>query len=180
MFGRNAISASLIVALVACGGSGQNEGADNGEAVSMAEAVDQARSGQMRPEPGQYTATIEVLDVQIPGAPEGAAEMMRGMMSTTTTRYCLTQEDVEKGFENMVRQSQDGDCTFERFDVNGGTFDGRMVCNVQGQGTMTMTMHGEGTPTSSTVDMTMNGDIGGMGQSTIRMRAKHERVGDCS
>ena len=177
MFGRNTIAASIIIALVACGGADQDEGADDGESVNMADAADLARNSQMRPEPGQYTATVEVLDVDIPGAPEGAAEMMRGMMSTTTTRYCLTQDDVEDGFENMARQSQEGDCSFEQFDVNGGTFDGRMVCNVQGQGSMTM--HGEGTPTSSTVDMTMNGDMGGMGQSTIRMRATHERVGDC-
>jgi len=180
MFGRNVIATGLTLALAACGGSDQDESAAGGEdSISMEDAADLARSSQMKPLPGQYSATVEVLEIAIPGAPEGTAEMMRGMMGNTTTKYCLTQEDVEEGFEQMARRSQEGDCSFERFDVNGGTFDGRMVCNVKGQGSMTMTMHGEGTPTSSTVDMTMNGDIGGMGESTIRMRAKHERVGDC-
>lgn len=179
MLGRGATIAVLGVALATCGGADQEEAAASGDTISMEDAAEIARNSKMKPQPGQYSANIEVLEVDIPGAPEGTADMMRNMMGNTTTKYCLSQEDVEDGFEQMARQSQDGDCTFERFDVNGGTFDGRMVCNMPGQGSMTMTMRGEGTPTSSTMDMTMEGDIGGMGQSTIRMRATHERVGDC-
>lgn len=176
---RATLVSCLVIALAACGGSDAPDEADNAEAISMEEAADRARSSQMKPSPGQYEATIEVLEVDIPGAPDGAAEMMRGMMGGRKHKYCLTQDEVENGFEQMARKSQDGDCQFERFDVSGGTFDGRMTCKVKGQGAMTMTMHGEGTPTSSTMDMTMQGDMGGMGQSTIRMRSTHERIGDC-
>ena len=134
MCGRSAISTGLSLALAACGGAEPEESASSGEAVDMQEAAEMARSSGMKPEPGQYSATVEVLEIDIPGAPEGTADMMRNMMGSTTTRYCLTQEDVEEGFEQMARQSQEGDCTMEQFDVNGGIFNGRMVCNVQGQG----------------------------------------------
>src|SRR3546814_8536043 len=103
-------------------------------------------------------------------------ESMRGMMGGQSHEYCLKQEDVDKGFEEMARQTQESkDCSFERFDIDNGRFDGRMVCNVQGQGRMTITMQGEGSPTSSTMETRMEGDFAGMGQSTIRMRRSEEQ-----
>ena len=179
MLERSVLVVGLSLSLVACGGSDQAETAVVTDPVSMEEVADRARDSAMRPEPGQYQATMEVLEIDIPGGPEGTADMMRGRMSSTVTKYCLSEEDVEKGFEEIARQSQEGECQFSRFDVSDGSFDGQMVCNVPGQGSMTMTMQGQGTPTSSTVDMTMEGNFGGMGDTTMRMRATHERLGDC-
>lgn len=179
MFERSVFIAGLGLALAACSGAEEAENAASGDGISLDEVAERASNSQMRPDPGEYQSTMEVLEVDIPGAPEGTADMLRGMMSSTVTKYCLSEEDVEKGFEQMAQQSQEGDCNIERFDMTGGTFDGRMTCNVPGQGSMTMTMQGEGAPTSSTVDITMKGDFAGMGESTMRMRAKHERLGDC-
>lgn len=168
------------LALAACS-SEEPDTIDSGEEVSMEEVAARAKASAIKPEPGQYRVTMEVLEVDIPGAPEGAADMMRGMMSGQSHSYCMTQEDVDKGFEEMARNSQEGsDCSFQRFDIDGGEFDAKMTCRADGQGVMTMTMKGSGTPTSSEVDMTMEGNMGGMGDSTIRMRAKHERTGDCA
>ena len=123
---------------------------------------------------------MEVLEIDIPGAPPEAAEMMRGMMGGQSHDYCLTQTDVDNGFEEMARQGQDENCTFERFDVNGGDIDAKMRCDIPGQGSMTMTLDGTATPTSSVMEMTMQGNMTGMGDSTIKMRAEHERIGDCA
>lgn len=172
------VLAAFALPLAACGGSDVEE--SSGDGLSMEEVADRMQSADIKPEPGQYRVNMEVLEVTIPGAPEGTAEMMRDMMGGRTHQYCLTQEDVEKGFENMAKQGQDGDCTFERWDIDGGKFDGRMSCSVQGQGKMTMTMSGNGTPTRSEVDMKMEGNMTGMGDSTIRMKATHERIGDCT
>ena len=101
------------------------------------------------------------------------------MMDGQAREYCLTQEDVDKGYEEMARQSQGGDCTFERFDVDGGTIDALMVCAGEQSNAMRMAMTGSATPTSSVMTMTMTGDMTGMGESTLRMKATHERVGDC-
>ena len=43
-----------------------------------------------------------------------------------------------------------------------------------------MTMAGTATPTSSEMEMTMQGNMSGMGDATIKMKATHERIGDCS
>lgn len=175
-----AMALPMPMVLAGCGSADEGEGS-NSESISMADAAQRARDSGMKPKPGQYRVTMELLELDVPGAPEGAKEMMRGMMGGQSHEYCLKQEDVDKGFEEMARQSQENkDCTFERFDMSGGAFDGRMVCNVPGQGRMTIAMHGEGTPTSSTMETRMEGDFSGMGPSTIRMRASHERIGDCS
>ncbi|NVE93532.1 DUF3617 domain-containing protein [Altererythrobacter lutimaris] len=169
--------AALSLGLAACGSDTPDS--SDGETISMEEVADRAESSAIKPEPGKYSLTMEVLEIDIPGAPPEAAEMMRGMMSQQSQDYCLTQEDVDQGFEQMARQGQDENCTFERFDISGGEIDAKMSCDIPGQGTMTMTMDGSATATSSVMDMTMQGNMTGMGESTIRMKASHERIGDC-
>ncbi len=169
--------AAVSIALAACDSSPPES--ESGESLSMAEVADRAQNSSIKPEPGQYRVSMEVLEVSIPGAPPEAADMMRGMMSGQSQEYCLTQADVDKGFEEMARQGQDENCSFEKFDVDGGDINAKMSCNIPGQGAMTMTMDGSATPTSSIMEMTMQGNMAGMGDSTIRMKASHERIGDC-
>lgn len=172
------IAATLSLALAACS-SGEEE-AGSGETISTEEVAERARNA-VRPEPGLYRATVEVLEVDIPGAPEGTADMMKRMMgdSRNTSEYCLTQEDVDRGFEEMARNSQEGDCSFERFDVDGGDIDAAMTCSVQGGRTMRMTMQGTGGTTSSEMTMSMETDMPGMGAANMRMKATHQRIGEC-
>lgn len=180
MRGQLIALSALSLSLGACGGS-ETDTASEGKSISGAEIAERAQSSAIKPQPGQYKVSMEVLEVDIPGAPPQAVDMMRSMMSSRTHQYCLSQDDVDTGFEEMARQSQeDGDCTFQRFDVDGGSIDAQMTCDANGQGKMTMTMKGEGTPTRSEMDMTMKGNMAGMGDSTIRMKATHERVGDCA
>lgn len=167
----------LSIAISACGGSPTENEA--GEPLSMEEVAERAQNSSIKPEPGKYSVSMEVLEVSIPGAPPEVAEMMRGTMSGQTQEYCMTQADVDKGFEEMARQGQDENCTFERFDIDGGDIDAKMSCDIPGQGTMTMTMDGAATPTSSVMEMTMQGNMAGIGDSTIKMKASHQRIGDC-
>jgi hypothetical protein len=171
-------NATAALALAAC--SSGDPDADGDGAISMSEAAEEAeRSGLIRPDPGMYRVEMAVLEVDLPGAPPQAIEMMKDMMGGQSHQYCLTAEDAEKGFEEMARQSQDGECTFERFDADGGDIDARMVCELEGQGTTTMTMTGSATRTSSQMEMTMQGDVPGMGESTMKMRSTQQRIGDC-
>lgn len=167
----------VALGLAACGSP--DDPAGSGDSISVEEAAERAKESGVKPEPGEYRVTMEVLEVDIPGAPPEAVKMMREMMGGQTHQYCLTQDDVDKGFEEMARQSQDGDCSFERFDVDGGSLDAKMTCTQDGQGSVTMTMQGTGSATSSEMDMLMEGNMGGMGKSSIHMKARHERIGDC-
>lgn len=168
------------VLLVSCGGDADETATSGGESIDMKEAAARAKASAVRPQPGQYRVTLQVVDVDIPGAPTSAVDMMKNMMAGQTHEYCLKPGDVDRGFEEMARQSQESEnCTFQRFDVAGGNFNAKMTCENPGQGTMTMTMKGVGTPTRSQMDMTMTGNMTGMGDSTIKMKSTHERVGDC-
>ena len=163
--------------LAACGG-GTSADADGDGEITSAELADKA-SEMVKPQPGQYRASTELVDLEAPGAPPEAVEMMRGVLSNSF-EYCLTKEEAERGFEDMARQSQDENCTFEKFDVDGGAIDAVMTCAGGDQGNMRMTMQGTGGRTSSEMTMTMEGNIPGQGEGKMVMKTNHERIGECA
>ncbi|MGV3555928.1 MAG: DUF3617 domain-containing protein [Croceibacterium sp.] len=142
--------------------------------------ADRARE-VVRPDPGLYRANVELLEIDMPGAPAGMEDNMKRMMggANSTTEYCLTREDAERGFEEMARNSQKGDCSFERFDADGGRIDAAMTCRGGEGSVMRMTMQGIGGRTSSEMAMSMQTEAPGMGKTTMRMKATHQRIGDC-
>lgn len=164
--------------LAACGGGADDADADGDGKITMAEAADKARDATIRPKPGQYRATMEVVDFEVPGAPPQAKDMMKQMMGRSF-EYCLSQEDADKGFEEMAKESQDGNCSFEKFDIDGGKMDAVMVCSGDKGEPIRMTMDGMGTETSSKMTMTMDGAIPGYGAGKMIMKTSHQRIGDC-
>ncbi len=178
---RIVIVATASFALVACGG-GSSADADGDGEITMAEAAAKTED-MVRPQPGKYRATVEFVDVEMPGAPQQVQDMMRSMFDRgpQTHEYCLTAEEAEQGFEEMARQSQESgsDCTFEKFEAEGGSIDAIMNCNAEGQGAARMTLQGTGGETSSQMTMTMVGE-GPDGQSMeMTMKSSQERIGDC-
>ena len=180
---------ALVLALAACGG----EAAPDAERVSGStspssetggslskETVIERAGNAIRPQPGLYRSTTEITEFDIPNAPAQVKEMMRNSaVSKQATEYCLTLAEVEKGFEESLRKSQQGDCDYRRFNVSGGTIEAAMTCRQDGR-TVDLTLSGKGTRTSSDMAMTMNTDMGPMGKGTIRARTKTERIGDCT
>ncbi len=158
-----------------CSGAGDADADGSGE-VSLKEAAKKAEAGGLKPEAGLYKATITMTGIEIPGMPAEMAGHGAGM--TTTTEYCLTQEEVDKGFEEMMKRGQNGECSYERFNLDGGDLDAVMVCKTP-EGTARMEMTGTATPTTSDFNATMAMNVDGMGEGTMKFVAKHERVGDC-
>lgn len=155
-----------------------------GGALAAALAVSGSLSAQIdtsdRPMPGEYRVEITFLSLDMPGAPPEMANMMGRMMSSTSN-YCLTEAEIEEGFRAMTnRSTQDGgnDCTYERYSYSDGAIDALMVCKMDGRD-MRMTMQGTGNATNTDMTMTISGDFG-MGDGSMKMRAQHERIGDCS
>lgn len=163
------------LALAACGG-GSSADADADGTVSTDEVVSKVEAEGIRPQPGQYKAVITMTGIDVPGMPAEMAGHGGGM--TTTTEYCLTEEEVAKGFEEMMKRGQNGECSYESFNLDGGKFDGVMVCNTS-EGNARMTMNGTATPTTSDFTASMAMNIEGAGDATMNFAAKHERVGDC-
>lgn len=168
------IAAAGIVLLSGC--SDGNADADGNGEVSAAEIAAKARAEGIKPQPGLYKATITMTGIDIPGMPP---EMQgHGAGQTITTEDCLTQEEVDKGFEELLKQGQNGECSYESFNLDGGKMDAVMVCKTA-EGAARMTMTGATTPTSAefSAETTMNFE--GMGEAKLSFTGKHERIGDC-
>lgn len=178
---RYLLAAAACVTLAACGDGPSADANGDGE-ISMAEAASKTE-GMVKPLPGKYRATVQFLDVSIPGAPKQVQDMMKGMLDQgpQTHEYCLTKEEADKGFEEMAKRARedDGKCTFEKFDAAGGKIDAVMNCAEEGQGSARMTMTGTGGETSSEMTMTVNAEAPDGKTMTMKMTSKQERIGDC-
>ncbi|MFN4020006.1 MAG: DUF3617 domain-containing protein [Erythrobacter sp.] len=163
------------VLLAGCSGGGNADADGNGE-VSIKEAANKAEAEGLKPEAGQYKAVITMSGMDIPGMPPEMKGHGAGL--TTTTEYCLTQEDVDKGFEEMMKRGQNGECSYERFSLKDGKMDAVMVCKTA-EGDARMTMNGTVTPTSSDFTASMAMQVPEMGEGKMTFTARHERVGDC-
>lgn len=172
---KRIIMAAVATALMA-GCSGGNADADGDGEVSMKEAAKKAEAEGLKPEAGQYKAVITMTGMEIPGMPAEMAGHGAGM--TTTTEYCLTQEEVDKGFEEMMKRGQNGECAYESFNLADGKMDAVMVCKTP-EGEARMTMNGTVTPTSSDFTASMAMQVPEMGEGKMTFTAKHERIGDC-
>jgi len=167
-------AAAAAATLAGC--SGGNADADGNGEVTVKEAVDKMESEGIKPEPGLYKTTVTMTDLQIPGMPPEMAGHGTGM--TTTVEDCLTAAEVDKGFEELVKQGQDGECSYERFAMSGGKIDAVLACKAQGRATR-MEMTGTTTPTSADLTATMTLDLDGAGTGTMKFTARHERIGEC-
>lgn len=178
MRNKRILAVTLLLALAGCGEKAGSGPGEDGEAVSPEQVADRAR-GFVKPDPGLYRVKVEIEEFAVPGAPPQVAEMIRqSAMSGQESEYCLTPEEVEKGWEESIRKSQQGDCVYKRFDADGARIDAQLTCTDQGR-TVDLTLSGTGGRTSSDMAMTMKMAMGEMGEATIRARSRSQRVGDC-
>ena len=181
---RNFVIAALAAStLAACGGSNSVDADADGDGEvtqEEMEAAAEAMGEQMKPQPGEYRATVSFLEADIPGAPPEMLEMMGGAMSNTT-EFCMTEEMAGEGFGEAMKQGNQSDnCTVSRMTVNNGQMDMAMTCNDPQVGEMSIEMNGEVSPTKSDITMTTEGAFGMLGEGKMSMNVKQERIGDCA
>ena len=140
--------------------------------VTIAQTVDT----QTKPQSGKYESDLTLLSMNIPGVPDSMMDIMKKTISRKTT-FCLTEEDVEEGYQSAMRKSQKDECTFDKFNAAGGVIDAVMTCETE-MGPMTMAINGSGTPTASDVTMQVSGSMEGAPMS-MKMRVVQKRLGDC-
>lgn len=180
---RNALTglgiAGALLSLAACG---SKQEASTGP-KSM-EDVKQEAAQLDRPEPGQYQQSIEITRFEVPGMPPEAADQMKQMMTAKQdTTICLTKADTERGYRDMFKDMGKGDeCSYSRFDVDGGRIDAQMDCKSAQEGSATIKISGTVAPSGSdvTVAMDMQGGQQPMGSMKMTMHMTTRRVGDCT
>lgn len=178
--------AAAALSLAACGSKEEapGEGAVSSGETRSADDVAHEAAKLDRPKPGSYKQTIEVLEMNIPGLPKEAAEQMKAMTAKTQVQtICITDEDTDKGYKEMLQSvGKGGDCSYSKFDVAGGRLDAQMHCKTEGQGEAAMTMNGTVSETGSdiTVGMDVTGGQQPMGAMKMKMHLTTERIGDCA
>jgi hypothetical protein len=163
-------------AILVAGCSGGEADVDGDGEITAKEVAAKAKAEGVRPQPGLYKATVIMTGLDIPGLPEGMEG--HGAGATTTSENCLTAEDVDKGFEELVKQGQQGECSYESFNLDGGKLDAVMLCKTP-EGSARMAMTGTTTPTSSEYTATTKMNFEGVGEGTMNFTVKQERIGDC-
>lgn len=169
------------ILLAACGGGKTDADADgelSGEEVA-AEA-----EGMVKPQPGQYRTTLELIDFEAPGMPDAAKEQMRQAFASGLAEgntFCMTEADAaQNGPRQMVENLAESDCEMKTFNVSGSSVVAEMQCAGQGGGSNTIKMEGEMTAQSSNMTMDMAQDMPGTGSLTMKMRVKSQRIGECA
>lgn len=174
---RILILSTACLALVACGDSGSVDA--DGDGTITGEEVAAAASGMDKPEPGRWEVTSEVVELDIPGMPPEMKDMAKGMFANmfASTNYCLTPEQADQDPASVWKETQ-GDCTWERFDMNGNDVDAKAVCTDPQGGTATMTMTGTHSATAYDAENEMVMETP-EGQGLVKVRVSGRHVGEC-
>lgn len=174
------LASSLALALAACGSEVVDADADGDGEVTQAEAAELQNSlgAEIKPEPGKYTATMEFVSLDIPGAPPQMVEMMQNV-SGQNFEFCMTEEMAEQGYGEAMKEGQDDSCTISKLTIDGGDMDMAMTCNPAGTGEISVKAQGKVTPTGSEMTMISEGDFG-VGEGKMEMKVTQERIGECA
>jgi predicted small lipoprotein YifL len=168
--------------LLALAGCGSKDASAPG-APKSTEEVKQEAAKLETPEPGEYRQSVEITRLDAPGIPKEAAEQMMTMLkSGQQSTICLTKADAEKGYRDMFKGVGKGDqCTYSKFDVDGGHLDAQMECTSPQQGKATMKLAGTVTKNGSaiTIDMDASGGPAPMSSMKMTMHMTTTRLGDC-
>lgn len=153
-----------------------------------ADEIIEAADDLIKPRPGLYRSSSEIIEFEIPGIPPEQAARMRDMASglkgVETTR-CLTQAEAEEGFKRAVERLGEGKdgvtCTFSRFEAAGSDLDAALACTGEGGVDMEMTIAGTVEEERSSMRMEMNQQSAAVpgGEMRMTMQVVSERVGDC-
>lgn len=122
--------------------------------------------------PGKWENRVEILDVQLKGAPPGVAAAMKGQPMVVTS--CITPKQAEAGPQSAM--NADKACRFVRYSATGGQIASELVCN-RPNGTMRVVSQGTYTPTSYAVSGT--GTMSGRMSMTMKSRTTGRRLGGC-
>ena len=171
--------AAPLTLLVACG----NEPEVKMENASVGEVAHEMRKQAAGDEgfvnPGKWQQTVTLLEVDAPGMPPEAKQMMQQAMDRSQVHeVCLTPEQAKNPKEDFFTGA-DQNCRYEHFNWGGGKIDLKLNCK-HPQATQTMAMVGSYQPDNYTLTMTAtNHGAVPQGEMTMKMKVDAKRVGAC-
>ncbi len=176
---RNLIFLSLaMLAITGC--SKQNTGKDGDGKISVDEASQEmAKGGAMEMKPGEWELKIDFSSIEGAGIPEAAKAAIKEQIGKgTTTKSCMTEEQMEKPGAGMFGSPEDSNCSFNKFDRAGNKMSVDMICKPAG---MTLKSKMDGTFGAEDYNMIMEQTIEGLPTGPITMKGTitGQRLGEC-
>lgn len=166
------------VALAACGSDADEELTD--EALALDEVMAESVDNIALPTPGEYSTTVELVSVEVPGASSIDMDALRAAVAEGAGEqpsFCVT-EAMDR--ESWISAMTDNSCTVSRINADGTDINMTMSCLAEDgpQGDITIT--GTQGETGSILEMQSVQPIPGHGEANIVLRVATERTGDCS
>jgi hypothetical protein len=164
---------AVLLALSACGGSGNKNEAKPDQNGAAASASAGAGSASIGLNPGEWEKTVEV-KVSGPGIPAQA----NGVGESKTDRECITPEEARKPTSDVFGGKDHGDCKHSEFSAEGGVIHAVMTCKgAGGNGTITITADGSYGGDNFDLRSKMTSDAAGA-QMKMESHIVGKRVGD--
>ena len=168
-----------LIALAACG----NEPDVKMENATISEVAKemgrQSGAGDSFITPGKWQQTVKLIEIEAPGMPPQAREMMqKAMGEVQQVEHCLTPEQARKPPEDFFAKA-DQNCRYDHFNWGGGKIDLQLNCTLP-QGSMTMVQTGEYRPGGYSMAVSQTIKNAGTAQEMVmKMTVDARRVGDC-
>lgn len=165
--------AALTAGLAACNEKAAEKSGEIAATDAMSQAQIKAQVDKVQLKPGQWEGRFTVQDIDMPGAPAGVKDQMKGVMNQTSLKYCVTPEEAANPSGKMFSGQENKNCTYSGFEAKDGAVKGHIQCKGEEGGTMNATMAGSYAPDNYMMDMDMK--MGGAPQGmSMSMKARSE------
>lgn len=167
-----------LFALAACG-SEPDVKMENATVGEVAQELRKQGADESFVNPGKWQQTVTLMEIDAPGMPPEARQMMQGAMDQAQVHeVCLTPEQAKSPKEDFFTGA-DQNCRYEHFNWGDGKIDLKLNCK-HPNATQTMAMTGTYEPDAYSMTMRMTNEGGGpQGQMTMQMKVDARRVGAC-
>jgi hypothetical protein len=167
-----------LIALAACSDEPDVK-MENASVGEVAEEMRRQGGNDSFIDPGKWQQTMTLIDIEAPGMPPEAKQMMqRAMDQAQVHEVCLTPEQAKSPKEDFFAGA-DKNCRYEHFNWGDGKIDLKLNCK-HPNATQTMAMIGSYSPEAYTMTMTATNVGGGpTGEMTMKMKVDAKRIGDC-
>jgi len=153
-----------LAGVAACSGGGE-------------ESANKVDPASLRLEPGEWELTSEITNLSIAEQGSAAVPMKVGMK--TTTKSCITAEQVEQPQPTLFSSSKDT-CSYKNFYMSRGRLVASMSCKQPGTANeVLMTVEGKYTNTAMDVSIEMATSLAGPGDVKVNSKLSGRRLGDC-
>ena len=152
---------------------------ENVSVVEVAREVIRQGGEESFVNPGKWQQTATLLEIEAPGMPPDAKQMMgQAMNRAQVHEVCLTPEQAKSPKEDFFAGA-DKNCRYEHFNWGEGKIDLKLNCK-HPNATQTMAMVGSYSPEAYSMTMTATNVGGGpAGEMTMKMKVDAKRIGDC-